>query len=388
MIVPGPVPAATALPNCDFEIGGLAGEGRVDHGVERQRRGVGDDREHVVERDALLAVGVERELADLAARGLPVAADQRHERGAGVGRDGEPGLLHLVVDQPDQVALGVDIAADDGGEFRFLAERAHRRGAAKIAGLDDDPAIGRRRGENRFDRGREIAAAGLDPHRALAAEQRHGVRLLGEPRRLGGERVAFKPHQRERVVHVRDRGVDELFRALVHEARVGAEHQHDRLRRIGARDEGVGVLVFDRDHPTNLSDCARNVSRRRYPDHLRSIASTSAPAPARCVSKDAPRPSSRDAALRELRVARDRTLSAGAEIRREPRLDVLGNLLGGAVLGVALAAGVGEALRLAGVVVGHAGEGLPGDHRLAGGLLDQRIGGVDAVIAARRRGRW
>ena len=53
---------------------------------------------------------------------------------------------------------------------------------------------------------------------------------------------------------IRDRGVDELFRALVHKARVRTEHQYDRLRWIGARDEGVGVLIFDRDHRENLSD--------------------------------------------------------------------------------------------------------------------------------------
>ena len=40
---------------------------------------------------------------------------------------------------------------------------------------------------------------------------------------------------------------------------------------------------------------------------------------------------------------------AGGEIRRQPRLDVIGDHLGGAVLGVALAARAGEALLLAGM---------------------------------------
>ena len=49
-------------------------------------------------------------------------------------------------------------------------------------------------------------------------------------------------------------------------------------------------------------------------------------------------------------------------------------------ISVALAARVGEALGLAGVVVGDPGEGLAGDHRLAGRLLDQRVVGVDAEL--------
>ena len=69
-MVPADVPAAIALENCASVSGGAAGEGRVDHAVERQRRSVGDHRDHVVQRDAILAVGIERELADLAARGL------------------------------------------------------------------------------------------------------------------------------------------------------------------------------------------------------------------------------------------------------------------------------------------------------------------------------
>ena len=54
--------------------------------------------------------------------------------------------------------------------------------------------------------------------------------------------------------------------------------------------------------------------------------------------------------------------------------------LGGAVLGVALAARAGEALLLAGNVEGHARECPSGEHRLAGREIGQRVGGVDAVV--------
>ena len=100
---------------------------------------------------------------------------------------------------------------------------------------------------------------------------------------------------------------------------------------------------------------------------------------------------STSAALSATIVRRDRArrgYAAGGEIGRQARLDVVGNDLGGAVLGVALAARVGEALLLSGVVVGHAREGLAGHHRFAGRDLDQRIGGVDAELLHVRRARW
>ena len=65
------------------------------------------------------------------------------------------------------------------------------------------------------------------------------------------------------------------------------------------------------------------------------------------------------------------------EIGREPRADIVGNDLGRAGLGVAQSAQAGEPLRLAGNVIGHAGEGLPSDDDLGGGDFGQRIGGVD-----------
>ena len=67
---------------------------------------------------------------------------------------------------------------------------------------------------------------------------------------------------------------------------------------------------------------------------------------------------------------------------------LVGDHLGGAVLGVTLAARVGEALLLAGNVVGHAGEGLARVTTLAGRDLDQRIGGVDAEVLRRPAARW
>ena len=70
--------AGARLAEFGFNVAGLTGKGRVDHAVERQRRGIGHHRHHVGEFDGLLIFGVERELADFVARGEPVAAEQRH----------------------------------------------------------------------------------------------------------------------------------------------------------------------------------------------------------------------------------------------------------------------------------------------------------------------
>ena len=220
MIVPDDVPAASALENCASASGARPANAASTKPSSASAGGVGHHRHHVVERDAFLAVGVERELADLAARGLAVAADQRDERRARVWRDGEPGLAHLVVDQPEQIALGVG----DSREHRRGSWPSRRpRGAARC-GADRRlrSRCGNRSGgvaDQPLDRGGKVAAAGLDPDRAPAAEQRHRVRLLDQPRRLGRQRVAVKTHQRERIARIVDRGLDELFDALAAPAR-------------------------------------------------------------------------------------------------------------------------------------------------------------------------
>ena len=64
--------------------------------------------------------------------------------------------------------------------------------------------------------------------------------------------VAVEAHQRERIVGIVDRRLDERLGALAHQAGVGAEDQHDRPRRIGPRDEGIDVGGFERDHAIGL----------------------------------------------------------------------------------------------------------------------------------------
>src|SRR5262249_17507474 len=62
------------------------------------------------------------------------------------------------------------------------------------------------------------------------------------------EIVAIEARQLERVLGIVDRCADQCFGALAHEAGIGAEHQHDRPRRIGPRHEPLDVGAFERDH--------------------------------------------------------------------------------------------------------------------------------------------
>ena len=241
--------AAARLAEFGFDVARLAGKGRIDYAIERQRRGIGHHRQHVGEFDAVLALDVERELAEFVARGEAVATEQRGERGARVGRDGEIGGTHFVVDQPRQVALAVRIAADGGAGFGLLEQCAQRRGFAQFAGLDDDAAIARRRLQHHFDRRHDVVAR-IHPqqHGAAAAEQRHRVGFVGEPARIGRQFLAFDTRQCEGIGGIVDRGLHQGVDALADQTGIGTVHQHDRLARIGPGDEAVDIRGFDGGH--------------------------------------------------------------------------------------------------------------------------------------------
>ncbi len=230
------------------ELGRASGEGRIDQSVECQRGGVGDDGHHVVDADLALAAREQSELADLMARGEAVAPEQGYERGPRFCRDGQACVAHLGVDEAHEIALTVSVARKRYGVLCPLAQRAQRRSATQIAGLDHHAAVRRGGSDEGFDCRREVAAAALDPHGALAAEQRNGVGLLDQACRLRGKVVAVEPRQLKGVLGVVDGDANQRLSALVYEARIRSEHEHDRPRRIRPRQELVDVAGFQRDH--------------------------------------------------------------------------------------------------------------------------------------------
>ena len=85
-----------------------------------------------------------------------------------------------------------------------------------------------------------------------------------------GERVALDANERERIVRVVHRGVDDFFGALVHEAGVRPAHQHDRPLRTGARHERIDFVGFESNHDLILCRVIAR-SRRRPERHFQHV---------------------------------------------------------------------------------------------------------------------
>ena len=96
-------------------------------------------------------MGVKRELAKLVARGLTVAAEQRHQRRARLLRNAQICDQQFVVDQFRKVPVAVRIAADRDRRLGALAGLAQWRFGAQLAGFDDDATIPQRHLGQRVD---------------------------------------------------------------------------------------------------------------------------------------------------------------------------------------------------------------------------------------------
>ncbi len=96
--------------------------------------------------------------------------------------------------------------------------------------LDHDRAFGRRAGEQRFERGQEIAALRVDPDRPAAAEHRHRIGLVGQALGTAGERVAFDPDEAERVGVNADQLAHDGSRAFVGQSFVDPVHEEELAR--------------------------------------------------------------------------------------------------------------------------------------------------------------
>ena len=246
-----------------LDVGELAGEGRVDQRVERERGGIRHDRHDVVDLDRAPGRAHRAQLAQLGARGAAVAAEQRNERGARVRRDRQAGGAHLLVDQPAEVARRRRRSRGS----RPRSWRARRRCAARRR------ASGRRPRSPRGNRAAAPRARASTAGTMLRLPARTRIarrppnsgmvgRLVDQARRIGGERIAVEAHQRERIGRIVDRGAHDRVDALADQAGIGAEHQHDGARRIGTCDEGFDVRGLERDHEAAQVPATKNDARR------------------------------------------------------------------------------------------------------------------------------
>ncbi len=154
-----------------------------------------------------------------------------------------------LVDELAEAAAFVRVAGEGEGAGRFFAERAQGRRAGKVPRLDDDDRVLKRRRQKRFDGRREVAPGRPHPDGAPAAEEADRQSLVGEPRRVGGDRVAVEADELEGVGGIVDRALGEGAGALGDEARIGSKDEKNADRRVGPALEKRGdVARLDRDH--------------------------------------------------------------------------------------------------------------------------------------------
>ena len=130
-----------------------------------------------------------------------------------------------------------------------LAELAQRRALALVAGGDHHPGIDRRRGEQRLDRRLDGAGPGkTHGDHALAAEERHGVGLVGKAAGIVGDRRRVEADMGEGIGALAEDGRGEALGALGDQALVVAVDQDDADGRVGPRQKAVGVGWLDLNH--------------------------------------------------------------------------------------------------------------------------------------------
>ena len=243
-------------PRARLEPRPVADQRGVDRRVERRGRSVGDDRLDVVDLDARLAVRIENELGDFAARRAAVRAHQPDQIVARLRRDGHAGGARLRVDQRPERAPVVGIAFDRRRVVGLLERAAQRSAAFQRSRLDDDRAIDRRPREQRRQRRQQIARLRLDPHGARAAEHRHRIDFVGERAGIARHGVAVETRQQQRIGGALQRRADQRLDALVDEPFVGAMNEEEAHVARRPLDEGVGRHVADRRHRFALARLA------------------------------------------------------------------------------------------------------------------------------------
>ena len=144
---------------------------------------------------------------------------------------------------------------------------------------------------------------------------------------MADELFGFEPHQRERIVDVIDRRLDQCIDTLADQAGIGTEHQHDRSRRIGSSEEFLDVGGFESDHCASPEASWPGLSA--IPTYLHRIA---------CAIGMRGSSAAHDG--RETQC----DLGAGNEIRGKPVADHIGCPLDGAIFGIAARALAGKAL--------------------------------------------
>ena len=131
----------------------------------------------------------------------------------------------------------------------------------------------------------ERAAGETDGDHPLAAEQRHGVGLVGEAAGIVGNRRRVEPDMGEGIVAFAEHGGGETLGALGDQPVVIAIDQDDANGRIGPRQKAVGVGCLDLNHaPLDLPLAAADARWMRMSSATRAAARFSASSLARLLA--------------------------------------------------------------------------------------------------------
>ena len=180
----------------------IAGESAVDRRIQSESRCIGDDRFDIVLRNLAGPMGVKHQLGELRPRGQSIGTEQRGQDIPRLGADCQAGGSRFGFDEPGDILLPVRIAFDGECGSLSFEELAKRRVFLQTAGFDDERAMERRIGEQRFDRGGEILKSGLDPDRTMTAEQPDRIGFVDEAERVRRQLVAIDTDELERIVRI------------------------------------------------------------------------------------------------------------------------------------------------------------------------------------------
>ena len=202
---------------------------------------IADDRRDIGERDDLAVAGIEKELFELAADGEAVAAEifrQKHR--APPARSSTPASSAAAADERVEARAFDLIGRKRDRALRRLerlSERVRRRSARRPR---RHPRRVGRPVEERLQRADDVVAAVEDAKRdhRLAAEERGGIRLVGDAAGIGGELV----------------GADAEHRLAA------AALQRELLERAGALGDRAGIAAVDEEEPNAFR---RRLGRKR-----------------------------------------------------------------------------------------------------------------------------
>lgn len=166
--------------------------------------------------------------------------------------------------EPADILLPVRIAFDGKSISLSFKKLTERRVLLQPAGFDDERAMKRRIGEQRFKRGDEILQPGIDPNRTMTAEQPDRIGFVDEAKWIRRQKIAIDADELERIVRISDAALDDLARPLADQTDICPKHEigEDMARWTGK--QAIRLVVLDGDHASDPIFAARSPNASEF----------------------------------------------------------------------------------------------------------------------------